>query len=72
MQTRIYWKKYVDGSVNSEGHLKYFFFNRRDSYSGLDLAIYVIYVAAQKLKKQNLVLKSENQLLVTHSRLFKN
>ncbi len=50
MQTRIYRKKYVDGSVNSEGHLKYFFLNRRESYSGLDLAIYVIKSLIQLVK----------------------
>jgi hypothetical protein len=38
MQTRIYRKKYVNGSLNSEGHLKN---TSRDVYLGLDLSIYV-------------------------------
>jgi hypothetical protein len=42
MQTYIYRKKYVIGSVNSEGHLKNLKKARRDAYSGLELSIYVI------------------------------
>jgi hypothetical protein len=40
MQTRIYRKQYVDGSVNSEGHPKKMLKTRRDAYSGLDLSIH--------------------------------
>ncbi len=38
MPTRIYWKKYVNGSVNSEGHLENIK-TWRDAHSGLDLSI---------------------------------
>ncbi len=41
---RINRKKYVNGSVNSEGHLKKFK-TRRDAFSGLYLSIYVINAA---------------------------
>jgi hypothetical protein len=41
MQTHIYCKKCVNGSVYSEGHLK-LLKTRRDAYSGLDLLIHVI------------------------------
>ncbi len=39
METRINRNKYVNGSVNLEGHLKK---NKRDAYSGLDLFVSVI------------------------------
>jgi hypothetical protein len=41
LQTSIYWKKYVNGSENLKGHQK----NKNttcDTYSDLDLSIYVI------------------------------
>ncbi len=40
MHTRINRKKYVNGSVNSERHLKSS--NRHNAYSGLNLSIYVL------------------------------
>ncbi len=42
MQTRIYRKKYVNGSENSKGHQKIKIKTGRNAYSGLDLSIYII------------------------------
>ncbi len=42
MQTRIYRKKYVIGSLRSEEHLKQNKKTRCDAYSGPDVFIYVI------------------------------
>jgi hypothetical protein len=41
-QTRIYRKKYVNGSANSKGHQKIKIKTRLNAYSGLDLSIYII------------------------------
>ncbi len=54
MQSRIYRKKYLNGSVNSEGHLKK---TRHDADSGLDVYIYVIKSPIQ-LVRQSLSYKA--------------
>jgi hypothetical protein len=50
MQTRIYQKKYVNGSENSKGHKKQTI-KGCYTYTGLDLSIYVIKSPTQLVRQ---------------------
>ncbi len=57
MQTHSYRKKYVNGSVNLEGHIKKLK-NQRDAYSGLYLSILsptITFVKLNDKKQFNLI-----------------